>query len=262
MSRFVPCAVLTAFLVLGCGAAEPKPEPQTPEHAAARAPRPPESQLDPSRVVFAMQDNEPELRKCFFRAPSASGFVRIGWQVDEVGAVQNVAIRHSTIGNADVESCLTSKVGELRFGERQSSAKAEWTYVYRLAEPFSEKEKKALKKERKRKQKKLEAQPGVVIEPSSTGSIEVDKIEQVVQASFPLFAHCYRDGIDRNHTLKGWLRLRFVIDAAGRVESVLDGESDLPDRRVLDCVAESFYALQFPAPHQGSVRVLYRLELD
>ncbi len=255
-------ALVASCSLLGCAGAPPEREAQAPESTpVAAAPRPSVTELDPARVVFAMQDNESELRKCFFRAPSASGFVRIGFQVDKLGAVQEVAVRHSTIGNSDVEDCLRSRVGELRFGELESAAKAEWTYVYRLAEPFSEKEKKTLKKERKRKQKKRDAEPGVVIDPSSSGSIEPDKIEQVVQAKFPLFAHCYRDGIERNNSLKGWLRLRFVIDANGRVENVLDGDSDLPDRRVVDCVAESFYALKFPAPH-GSVRVLYRVDLD
>jgi hypothetical protein len=84
----------------------------------------------------------------------------------------------------------------------------------------------------------------------------------VVEAGYPLFARCYRDGVSRNDTLGGTLRLHFTISASGSVSEVSDGGSDLSDRQVVDCVAEGFYALRFPAPEHGAVSVLYRIRFD
>ncbi len=41
-----------------------------------------------------------------------------------------------------------------------------------------------------------------------------------------------------------------------------DGGSDLPDQRVINCVAQGIFALQFPKPERGSVHVLYRVVFD
>jgi hypothetical protein len=56
--------------------------------------------------------------------------------------------------------------------------------------------------------------------------------------------------------------LHFTIDRDGRVAGVRDAGSDLPDRGVIDCVAEAFYALQFPEPEGGAVRLRYSILLN
>lgn len=248
-------------ILSACGGSQP--DPQAPssassdgEPASALPDVPP---LEPARVVVAMRSNEAELRKCFFRAPSASGFVRIGWRVDTAGVVSHPAVKDSTVNNAEVERCLTARVGELRFGEISQAAKAEWTYVYRLAEPMTEKQKKKASKKRKQKEEREEEEPGIVVEPE--GSIDPDKVDDVVISGYRLFARCYRDGFDRDTSLEGTIRFRFVVGRDGRVVKILDGASDLPDRRVIDCVAESFYALEFPAP-SAQAKVSYRLQLE
>jgi hypothetical protein len=98
-----------------------------------------------------------------------------------------------------------------------------------------------------------------VIEPSSSGSMSTDDIDNVVEAGYPLFARCYRDGVSRNNTLDGTVRLHFAISPSGAVSEVSDGGSDLSDRQVVDCIAEGFYALRFPEPQHGQVNVLYRI---
>jgi hypothetical protein len=256
--------VWSSLLVVACGGSQPRPAEVESREGGASATAPSSAEveaLEPARVVNAMRNNELEIRKCFFRAPSSSGIVRIGWLVDKTGVVLNPAVRDSTIQNAEVERCLTSKVGELRFGELSQVGKAEWTYVYRLAEPMTEKQKKLAAKKRKR-QRASDDLPGVVIDPSSPGSIDPDKIDEIVHAGYRLFARCYRDGFDRDTRLEGSIVLRFVIGESGRVTKILDGSSDLPDRRVIDCVAESFYALEFPRSPKGEVKVTYRLELE
>jgi hypothetical protein len=251
-----------SLLAVACGGSQPRPADVESKEEAARARSTAKvDALEPARVVNAMRSNELELRKCFFRAPSSSGFVRIGWLVDKTGAVQSPSVKDSTIRNSEVEGCLTSRVGELRFGELSQAGKAEWTYVYRLAEPMTEKQKKSAAKKRKNDDDG-EEQPGVVIDPSSPGSMDPDEIHETIHAGYRLFARCYRDGFDRDTSLTGSIVFRFVIGEKGRITRILDGSSDLPDRRVIDCVAESFYALEFPTSPSGEVKVTYRLRLD
>lgn len=255
-----------SLLVAACGGSKARPvSAEEAEWRGESSPSPSARKraklepLEPGRVVMAMRNNEQELRKCFFRAPSARGIVRIGWTVDTAGVVHDPAVKLSTIKNPEVESCLTAKVGELRFGELAQPGKAEWTYVFRLAEPMTKKGKRAAAKKRKRARD--DEQPGIVIDPSSKGSLDPEKIHETIHAGYRLFARCYRDGFDRDMDLSGSIVLRFVVGEKGRITEILDGASDLPDRRVIDCVAESFYALEFPRPG-GKVKVTYRLEFE
>jgi photosystem II stability/assembly factor-like uncharacterized protein len=68
--------------------------------------------------------------------------------------------------------------------------------------------------------------------------------------------------VSRNNDLDGTVRLNFVVGDAGHVSEVTDGGSDMSDRQVVDCIAEGFYALRFPAPKNGRVNVLYRIGFD
>jgi hypothetical protein len=102
----------------------------------------------------------------------------------------------------------------------------------------------------------------VAIDPNSSGELPVDAIDNVVSAGYPLFARCYRDGVGRDNALGGTVRLRFVIGSRGVVSEVRDGGSDLSDRQVVDCIAEGFYALHFPTPARGSVKVNYRIGFE
>jgi hypothetical protein len=258
--------VVALSALAACGNA-PKAHAPDAEEPSAEAAAKELPELEARRVVTAMRGNEAELRKCFFRAPSEGGFVRVGFEVDQLGVPRAVAVRDSTIESDEVERCLTEQTSALRFGELAREGKAEWTYVFRLREPPSKDEdKKRAKKlalDKKRK-KRLEetAEPGASLERGSPGNIDLDGVDQVIQTGYQLFAGCYRAGIERNVSLEGTIRFRFVIGEDGRMAEILDGESDLPDRRVLDCVAETFYALRFPEPQGGKARILYRLQLE
>ncbi len=253
------------WVLFGCGGSPPARSPeQAEQEEQARFASGNLPELEPHRVVTAMRGNEAEIRKCFFRAPSAAGFVRIRFKVDRLGEVHGATVHDATIDNDAVRTCLTEQTSALRFGELSQPGKGEWTYVYRLAEPPTQEEHEARAKARaKKKKKKVEEQvdqveAGAVIE---SGSIDLDRVDQVVQTGYQLYARCYRDGFERNDELEGTVAFRFVIDQDGRMDRVLDGKSNLSDRRVLDCIAETFYALRFPAPG-SKVRVLYRLQLN
>lgn len=83
-----------------------------------------------------------------------------------------------------------------------------------------------------------------------------------MQAGFGLFAHCYREAIARHPRLSGSVRLRMVIGRDGLVDEIADSNSEIPDAEIIDCVAEGFFALRFPKPRKGTVRLTYRIVFD
>ena len=154
-------------------------------------------------------------------------------------------------------TCLGERVSEIRFGDLEKPSTARWTFVFRLVDPPA-KSKSARSASKKRKAAAGDER-GLQIDPSSPGVLPPEAINNVVEAGYPLFARCYRDGVNRDVNLDGTVRLHFVVGPAGAVSEVSDRGSDLSDRQVVDCIAEGFYALRFPEPQHGTVQVLYRL---
>jgi hypothetical protein len=244
--------------MLACGGARPPraaPESAAPEEAAVNAKHKPTLTLSASDVVQRLRGNETDLRRCFFANPSLRGAARFSWQLDTEGKVHRVRREASTLDDARVESCIAQRLTEIDFGDFAEPASARWTFVFRLVDPPA-------KHGQHPKHQSSDDERGLSIDPSSPGTLSSDAIDNVVEAGYPLFARCYRDGVSRNDTLGGTLRLHFTISPSGSVSEVSDGGSDLSDRQVVDCVAEGFYALNFPAPEHGAVSVLYRIRFD
>ena len=213
-------------------------------------------ELPAGDVVRRLRGNETDLRRCFFANPSLRGAASYSWQLDVEGKVHGVRREASTLGDPRVEACIGERLGEIHFGDLAEPATARWTFVFRLVDP-PDKPKGRLHPRRKKREP--EDDRGLVIDPGSPGILADDAIDNVVEAGYPLFARCYRDGVSRNNDLGGNVRLHFVVSLSGSVSEVRDGGSDLSDRQVVDCIAEGFYALRFPLPQRGSVGVLYRI---
>jgi hypothetical protein len=255
-----------ALSAFGCGSAPPPSAPPSAARpsVARTAAKPSLPKLDPGQIVLGLRGHEAELHECFQLAGAESpSFVQLAWRVSEEGAVENVQIQSSTAPNAEVAPCLTERLSEARFGRPGSPKAASWTFVGGLVRFEDEATRRRNKLNARRKNKKAnEGEEGVVIERSSPGKLDPQAVEGIVQNGYKLFAHCYRDGLDRDPTLGGAVRLRFVIGADGHVARVIDGGSDLPDAGVVACVAESFFALEFPRPAGGNVHLRYRVHFD
>ncbi|WP_394823001.1 AgmX/PglI C-terminal domain-containing protein [Pendulispora albinea] len=91
------------------------------------------------------------------------------------------------------------------------------------------------------------------------GRIPPEVIQRIVRQNAGRYRLCYEHGLRDNPSLNGHVRVKFVIDRNGAVSLAQDGGSDLPDERVRSCVVQSFYALAFPSPEGGTVRVTYPL---
>ncbi|HEY0469442.1 MAG TPA: AgmX/PglI C-terminal domain-containing protein, partial [Polyangiaceae bacterium] len=236
----------------------------SPDHAEAKTiadadqPRARLPELPPAAVVHHLRGNEADLRRCFFANPSLRGAVRFAWQLDVTGRVQGIHRESSTLSDPRVESCLSDRVSEIRFGDLEKPSTARWTFVFRLVDPPPKSKSRHGAASKKRKASAGDER-GLQIDPNSAGVLAPDAIDNVVEAGYPLFARCYRDGVNRDSSLDGTVRLHFVVGSGGAVSEVSDRGSDLTDRQVVDCIAEGFYALRFPEPQHGTVQVLYRL---
>jgi len=266
---------LTAFrswflvlLLAGCGAAPASAVPPARAPAQDDAPGdPPEaatersSELPAAEVVQHLRGNENDLRRCFFENPSLRGAATFTWRLDVNGKVHRVRHEASTWNDPSVERCIAERLREIRFGYLERPARARWTFVFRLVDRAPERNARR-SAQRKKPHAAPDDQRGVSIDPRSSGELPVDAIDNVVEAGYPLFARCYRDGVSRNNALGGTVRLRFVVGKVGSVSEVSDDGSDLSDRQVVDCIAEGFYALRFPKPEHGSVNVRYRIGFE
>ncbi len=221
----------------------------------------PALELSAAEVVLKLRGNETELRRCFFANPSARGTLQLSWRVSSESRVERLKRERSTLTEPRIEACLAEKLSEVRFEPRAEPVRAHWTFVFQLVEPLKTKRssRRTTKQDRDRVR---DNEQGVELEASSPGFLAPEVVDNVVELGFPLFARCYRDGVQRNSKLDGAVRLRFVVARSGQVTAVRDGGSDLTDRQVVDCVAEGFYGLRFPEPTRGEAHLVYRIHFE
>ena len=266
ISRALTCSALLSLLA--CSSATPSAESandeagSSPNSGGKRKARAPASQLTASEVVIKLRGNETDIRRCFFANPSARGTLSLSWHVKPDGRVEHLKREHSTLSDPRIEQCLGEKLYDVRFDPRAEPALARWTFVFRLVDPPQDKRGRKKRVTERERDRAAEADQGVQLEKSSPGTLDLAAVDNVVESGFPLFARCYRDGVQRNSSLDGAVRLRFVVGEDGQVTTVEDRGSDLTDRQVIDCVAEGFYALRFPEPQRGDAHLVYRIHFD
>ncbi len=258
--------LLTLLLSTGCGGsavpAETADDAAVLSVAAGKEEPAPVEELTAAEVVLKLRGNETDIRRCFFANPSARGTLSLTWRVNRDGRVERLKRQQSTLSDPRIEQCLAEKLQDVRFDPRPQPARARWTFVFRLVEPKKDhvgRIKRLSKRDRDRAESRDQ---GVQLEQGSPGKLDLSAVDNVVESGFPLFARCYRDGVQRNSNLDGAVRLRFVVGEAGEVTTVEDTGSDLTDRQVIDCVAEGFYALRFPEPERGEAHLVYRIHFD
>jgi hypothetical protein len=95
-----------------------------------------------------------------------------------------------------------------------------------------------------------------------SGRLQPEVIQSIVRSHYPELQKCYGVGLGDDPHLKGRVQVRFVINREGKVRSVRDEGSDLPDRPVVDCVVSKFYEMTFPPPEGGIVTVVYPINFE
>lgn len=271
----LPLLTLGSLLVIGCAADAPAPPPATPVQAHEPEPQVSSEPMPAEKVLYSLRGKESGARRCFALGDAPQrGLVRMSFNIDPTGTVHGAAVEHATVNEPSVGECLSQFVSDLHFDPQAANTPASWTFVYGVADPklLVAAEKRAKAAERANNGKKGFVKPkgkravgrdrGPRVDRSSEGSLESSRISNVVDAGFQLYAHCFREGIGRNRYLSGRVLLHFTIDADGQVADVSDAGSDLPDLDAIDCVAQGFYALRFPAPEGGALSLTYPILLN
>lgn len=89
------------------------------------------------------------------------------------------------------------------------------------------------------------------------GRLPPEVIQRIVRQNFGRFRLCYEQGLAKDPTLAGQVKVKFVVGRDGSVSSVSDAGSTLPDSTVVACVVRGFGNLSFPQPEGGIVVVTY-----
>lgn len=249
-------SVISGIVLLACSSSQTKGA--TPEGGPDSASDdPPEREaMDAAKLSYALRGSEDDFRKCFMRSMDSRGAVAARFSVDANGDVTGARVTETSIENAGVNQCLLDELLTQSFGAQSAPTDNSFTFVFRLTDPLSEQDRKHLLKKADREHEALK------IMPESKGSIDLGHVAEVVQARYPLYAHCYRDSIRRRGESRGLVRFRLHIDATGRVSEIEDEGSVLPDPFAVDCMAEAFYLMHFDAPDGPGAVVRYSMELQ
>ena len=97
---------------------------------------------------------------------------------------------------------------------------------------------------------------------AASGSLPPEVIRRVVRSNFSRMQYCYEVGLQVNPALTGKVVVQFVIGRDGKVTSVTDGGSQMPDPKLVACVQKAFSTLVFPQPDGGIVRVNYPINFS
>ena len=219
---------------------------------------PPEPEaMEVSKLSYALRGSEDDFRKCLMQAISARGKVETQFRVTTAGDVVGARVLSSSLHNESAESCLIRELMEQRLGPQATETVNRYTFVFRLTDPLTQKERKA-----RLRKADSNTESALAVLPASQGTIDLAHIADIAQARYPLYAHCYRDSIRRRGESRGLVRFTLHIDEGGRVAEVKDDGSVLPDPYAVDCVAEAFYLMRFDPPQGPDAVVRYSLELQ
>jgi len=92
-----------------------------------------------------------------------------------------------------------------------------------------------------------------------SGSLPPDVVRSVVQRHMARIRYCYEQGLTRDPSLAGTVKIRFVIAADGAVATATESDSTLGAPTVTSCIVRTFQSMVFPAPSGGIVTVTYPL---
>jgi hypothetical protein len=90
-----------------------------------------------------------------------------------------------------------------------------------------------------------------------SGDLDARLVQSSIEARAPRMRACYRAAMTHDPSLRGEVRMRFVVSESGRAIRVEDAGSKLRDPRMLSCMKQEFSALRFPRPEGGFVTIVY-----
>ncbi|MBK7829339.1 AgmX/PglI C-terminal domain-containing protein [Nannocystis sp.] len=95
-----------------------------------------------------------------------------------------------------------------------------------------------------------------------TGTIDKDKIREVVRAHIVEIRECYNATLASDPEAQGRVVIDFTIGPQGTVTQAAVGSSDMGEVAAPTCMRDAIQGWVFPAPSGGSVKVSYPFLLE
>jgi hypothetical protein len=173
--------------------------------------------------------------------PSFAGTLAVGLTIDATGLVTLAKAGDGTASDPSFASCV-----EQAFAGASFPPSAQGSVTWRLT----------MRPPAHHMVKMIEA--GTDIQ----GRLPPEVIKRIIRANYPHFRACYEQGLKRDATIEGIVRVAFSIRESGDVADVRDAGSTLKDPTVVACVVKVFETLSFPEPEGGKVRVIYPIDFQ
>ncbi len=93
-------------------------------------------------------------------------------------------------------------------------------------------------------------------DPVVLGPLSVEEVGLVAHRGLRSVRRCYGEALAGGRDLEGVLELKFVVQADGRVASVVIRTSTLEHPELETCVADHFAQLRFPEPREGGLAII------
>ena len=99
--------------------------------------------------------------------------------------------------------------------------------------------------------------PSMILAPARAGQVRLQEVRAVMRSHQSEVTGCYEEGLARNRSLAGEVKVRFLIGPQGRLEDAEVYESSLGDESVESCILAAMRTWRFPRPRpRGSSALL------
>lgn len=99
--------------------------------------------------------------------------------------------------------------------------------------------------------------PSMILAPARAGQVRLQEVRGVMRSHQSEVTGCYEEGLARNRSLAGEVKVRFLIGPRGRLEDAEVYESSLGDETVESCILAAMRTWRFPRPRpRGSSALL------
>ncbi len=88
------------------------------------------------------------------------------------------------------------------------------------------------------------------------GALDKSLIDEVVQSNDSKVRFCYQSELQKDPSLGGAIKVKFVIAPDGTVNSATTESSTMGSPSVEDCINEQFMDFQFPEPKGGGIVIV------
>ncbi|MEM9073011.1 MAG: AgmX/PglI C-terminal domain-containing protein [Myxococcota bacterium] len=194
--------------------------------------------LSPAIVRRVVRRHLQELRACYESGlqsdPQLRGRVTVEFSINPQGRVTRSQVQNgATLSNTAVQNCLAQAARRWVFpAPEQGSVDVVHPFVFTPPRPNAA------------------VRTG---QPEVRGSLSREVIRRVIRRNITQARYCYEQALAQDPTLAGTVKLAFIINAEGQVQSAVVREDGLPDPSVGTCLARVVRRWRFPAPEGGGV---------